>query len=103
ARLAVAGQPIGGLASAVMARLPAPKAPALRPQRHVEFDDIQVELGPDETASCLKEAQEMDEPGVVEEVARTLIDVIRSEEDERELDDAGGTLEEHLRWLIDHK
>jgi hypothetical protein len=103
ARLAVAGQPIGGLASAVMARLPAPKAPAPRPPRHVEFDDIQVELGPDETASALKEAQAMDEPSVIEEVARTLIDVIRGEDDERELDDAGGTLEEHLRWLIDHK
>ena len=103
ARLAVSGQPIGGLASAVMARLPAPRAPAPRPPRHVEFDDIQVELGPDETASCLKEAQAMDEPGVVEEVARTLVDVMRSEDDERELNDAGGALEGHLRWLIDHK
>jgi hypothetical protein len=39
---------------------------------------------------------------VVEPVARTLVDVMRYEEDERELSDAASALEGHLRWLADH-
>ena len=102
ARLVSSGRDAAGLTSTIMARLPAPRATAPRPQRHVEFDDIQVELGPDESASCVKEAQAMDEAGVVESVARTLVDVIRCEEAEQELSDAAGALEGHLRWLADH-
>lgn len=102
ARLVSSGRDAAGLTSAIMARLPAPRATAPRPQRHVEFDDILVELGPDESASCVKEAQAMDEAGVVEPVARTLVDVMRYEEDEQELSDAAGALEGHLRWLADH-
>ena len=45
----------------------------------------------------------MDEAGVVEQVARTLVDVMHYEEDERELGDVTGALEGHLRWLADHQ
>ncbi len=51
----------------------------------------------------LSEAGSTDEAAVMREAVATLVDVLRSEEDERDMQDIAGVLEGYLPWLVDHQ
>ncbi len=44
-----------------------------------------------------------DEASVIREVAATLVDVLRADDDEGEMRDIAGALEGYLPWLVDHQ
>ncbi|MDR7520137.1 MAG: HEAT repeat domain-containing protein, partial [Armatimonadota bacterium] len=63
---------------------------------------IQIPVGHEESEHRLREAA-IDEDDATREVAASLVDVLRYEDDEMEVKDLGTTLEGFLPWLLEHQ
>jgi hypothetical protein len=79
------------------------EAPPLPPD---EFQKLLVPFGvpsgPSEAVEFRIDEPASDEASVIREVAATLVDVLRADQDEGEVRDTAGALEGYLPWLVDH-
>ncbi|MDR7523787.1 MAG: HEAT repeat domain-containing protein [Armatimonadota bacterium] len=73
------------------------------PPPPLEFDDIQIPVGHEESHHRLHEAAAIDDDDATREVAASLVDVLRYEDDEMEIKDLGTALEGYLPWMLEHQ